>query len=74
MFLSPGVRGKYGEFSIIRIYMGALDHSNAPIAFIRGNIIMKHNVDVIALKLVHMMFCKGLIDRVVYHQILSRYA
>ncbi len=35
---------------------------------------MKHNTNEIALKLIHMMFCKGLIDMAVYRQILIRYA
>ncbi len=35
---------------------------------------MKHNTDTIALKLVHMMFCKGLINSVIYYQVLNRYA
>lgn len=34
---------------------------------------MKHNTDAIALKLVHMMFRKGLIDMSVYRQVLNRY-
>ena len=35
---------------------------------------MKHNTDTIALKLVHIMSCKGLIDSIVYHRVLTRYA
>ena len=34
---------------------------------------MKYSTDIIALKLVHIMFCKGLISSSVYHQILNRY-
>lgn len=35
---------------------------------------MKYNTNEIALKLIHMMFGKGLIDMAVYRQILIRYA
>lgn len=35
---------------------------------------IKQNTDMIALKLIHMMFCKGLIDMAIYRQILMRYA
>lgn len=35
---------------------------------------MKERTDVIAIKLIHMMFRKGLIDAAVYRQVLTRYA
>ena len=35
---------------------------------------MKDKKDVIAIKLIHMMFRKGLIDATVYRQVLTRYA
>lgn len=35
---------------------------------------MEHNIDDIALKLIHMMFCKGFIDLELYRQILNRYS
>ena len=35
---------------------------------------MKDKTDVIAIKLIHMMFRKGLIDATIYRQILTRYA
>lgn len=35
---------------------------------------MEHNIDDIALKLVHMMFRKGFIDLELYRQILNRYS
>lgn len=55
--------------------MGALELLPVrPFIYTRGANIMKHNTDTIALKLVHMMFCKGLIDSTVYHQVLNRYA
>ncbi|EDM99443.1 hypothetical protein BACCAP_02696 [Pseudoflavonifractor capillosus ATCC 29799] len=55
--------------------MGALESFLVrPFIYTRGANIMKHNTDTIALKLVHMMFCNGLIDSAVYHQVLNRYA
>lgn len=54
--------------------MGVLDILPVrPFIYTRGANIMKHNTDTIALKLVHMMFCKGLIDSAVYRQVLNRY-
>lgn len=35
---------------------------------------MKENKDAIAIKLIHMMFRKGIIDATVYRQVLARYA
>ena len=55
-------------------YMGALESFPVRPFVYRGANIMKHNTDTIALKLVHIMFCKGLIDSIVYHQVLNRYA
>ena len=55
--------------------MGALELLPVrPFIYTRGANIMKHNTDTIALKLVQIMFCKGLIDSTVYHQVLNRYA
>lgn len=54
--------------------MGALESFPVRPFVYRGANIMKHNTDTIALKLVHIMFCKGLIDSIVYHQVLNRYA